>query len=67
MRFGWPPGLVDSLDPDFVEELAARINAGHERERDAAERARRERERQGRRGRYNGMPGRYVVASVPVD
>ena len=45
----------------------ARLTAGHERERDEHEKARRIRERQGRRGTYNGMPGRYVVASVPVD
>lgn len=67
VRFNWTPDQVGRMDPDFVEELVARINAGSELDRERAREAQRRREQAGRRGKWNGIPGRYVVASVPID
>lgn len=67
MRFSWTPEQVGRMDPDFVDELAARITAGHELDQARAREARRRQEQAGRRGKWNGIPGRYVVASVPID
>lgn len=59
--------MVDALDPDFVEELTARITAEHER---AAAERKRQQEQRGRASRsrskhYGG--GRYETVDVPVE
>jgi len=46
VRFGWTPQQVAAMDPDFVDELIARLNA--DVEVDAEER--KKQQRKGRRG-----------------
>jgi uncharacterized small protein (DUF1192 family) len=51
-RYHWTPQQVDALDPDFVTELSARINAGARQQEIQRKRQEQEDRRKGK-GRRN--------------